>query len=120
MGTNKRLGDEAEREACEILHENGWWCHRMAATESGQPCDIVAMRRGENMLIDSKNCEKPYLRTSRIEPNQAACFEFASKLGIKCGFMCRHLGSFFWIGWESVDMGAPHQEFSSGIEEVIR
>lgn len=114
---NAKLGRATETRCLQWLSDHGWWCHRMEASASGQPCDIVALCGNDCMLIDAKHCDEPYLRTSRIEPNQRTCFKYASeRFGIKCGFMCEYESRFYWISWEQVDLSKSRQEFSWGLE----
>lgn len=85
----------------------------MVASDAGQPCDIVALKAHDCMLIDAKHCDVPYLRTSRIEPNQASCFRFASeRYGIKCGFMCEYNEKLYWLDWKDVDLMKTSQRFN--------
>ena len=44
---NKDIGNQFEREICEILAKNGWWVHFISPNKSGaQPVDIIAVRDG--------------------------------------------------------------------------
>lgn len=111
--TNKKIGNDSENDLCALLSSKGWLCHRMAPNEAGQqPCDVVAIKNGEGVLIDVKHCDKPFLATSRIEPNQQSCFDYAESLGNKCGFMCHYEGKFYWLNWAAVDMSKPSQPLS--------
>lgn len=109
---NSKLGRKTEIDCCDWLSKQGWWCHRMVASEAGQPCDIVALKGDDCVLIDAKHCDDFYLRTSRIEPNQRSCFDYASrKFGIKCWFICQYEGALYRIKWEDVDLSKPTQRF---------
>lgn len=112
--TNSKLGRITEMNCCKWLQKRGWWCHRMASREAGQPCDIVALKSNDCFLIDAKHCDKPYLRTSRIEPNQRSCFKYASeKFGIKCGFMCEWDGKLYYLDWNDIDLDKPNQRLDT-------
>lgn len=79
--TNKELGNDFEREVCEILAKNGFWCHLLNANKSGQPADIMAVRNKEAYLIDAKVCSSRGFALSRMEENQ----ELAMELWKECG-----------------------------------
>jgi Holliday junction resolvase len=70
MATNKKLGNDFEREFCKILAEDGFWTHNMAQNQAGQPADVLAVRNGKAYLIDCKVCSGKGFSTSRIEENQ--------------------------------------------------
>lgn len=107
--TNEKLGAGVEIRVCESLARKKWWCHRMVASEAGQPCDIVALSKGKGLLIDAKHCDEPRLPTSRIEPNQRTCFKYASSLGVECGFAIEYNGNLFWLPWKKVDLALASQ-----------
>lgn len=79
--TNKRLGNDFEREVCEILVKHGFWCHLLNQNKSGQPADIMAVRNKEAYLIDAKVCSSRGFALSRMEENQ----ELAMELWKECG-----------------------------------
>jgi len=85
---NKRLGTAFENEFCEILKDKGWWVHFMSPSSSGsQPCDIVASKDNEPMLIDCKTSADKVFRISRLEDNQILAFEKFIKTGNKNCFI---------------------------------
>ena len=67
---NKRLGTKYENEVAQILYENGYWVTLLAATITGQPADIIAIKSREFCLIDAKKCSNDVFQLSRVEPNQ--------------------------------------------------
>ena len=62
--SNKKIGDDFEREFCEILSGHGFWVHNFAQNQDGQPADNMPY------IIDCKVCEKGIFKLSRIEENQ--------------------------------------------------
>lgn len=78
---NKKLGNNFEAEFCEILFENGFWCHNMAQNAAGQPADVIAVKDGTPYLIDCKVCSGGKFSLDRIEENQ----RLAMKLWWECG-----------------------------------
>lgn len=118
--SNAKRGSETERRICEMLSSKGWWVHRFQRNDGGQqPCDIVAMRKSHNLLIDAKHCEKPYLATYRIEANQRTCFDMASDKGIECLFVCEYKGEFYSLRWSEIDFNRSIQRLSRRFEDEI-
>ena len=68
--TNKKLGNSFESTFCEILFQQGFWCHNLAQNQAGQPADVIAVRNGKSYLIDCKVCSRGRFPFSRIEENQ--------------------------------------------------
>ena len=68
--TNKKLGNSFESTFCEILFQQGFWCHNLAQNQAGQPADVIAVRNGKSYLIDCKVCSRGRFPFSRIEDNQ--------------------------------------------------
>ena len=68
--SNKKIGNDFEREFCEILSENGFWVHNFAQNQDGQPADVIAVKHDTPYIIDCKVCEKDVFKLSRIEENQ--------------------------------------------------
>ena len=67
---NKTMGNSFESMLGEMLSQNGFWVHLLNANKSGQPADIIAVRRGKAYLIDAKVCSNNKFVLSRIEENQ--------------------------------------------------
>ena len=79
--SNKKLGNDFERELCDILSENGFWVHNFTQNQAGQPADIIAVRDGIATLIDAKVCSNNKFKLERIEENQ----NLSMKLWTECG-----------------------------------
>lgn len=68
--SNKTLGNRFEKELCESLSKEGFWCHNLAQNQTGQPADVIAAKNGIPILIDCKACSNNSFPLSRIECNQ--------------------------------------------------
>lgn len=79
--TNKKLGNEFEREFCEYLFQHGFWVLNVTQNAAGQPADVVAVKNKHAYLIDCKVCSRRGFVLSRIEPNQ----EMSMSLWNECG-----------------------------------
>lgn len=89
MATIKKIGNDCEKEALKLIHDKGYWCHLFAYNTNGQPCDIIALKDNEVLLIDVKHCCEDRFSYSNIQPNQLSCFSYAlskTKSAI-CGFL---------------------------------
>lgn len=75
MASNKKLGNDFEREFCQLLHDNGFWVHNLAQNHAGQPADVIAVKNGNAHLIDCKVCTNGKFQFSRIEENQHYAME---------------------------------------------
>lgn len=72
---NKEIGNQFEREACEILAKHGWWVHFIAPDRRGaQPFDIIAAKDDEVVALDCKTSAKPIFPFTRLEDNQVNAF----------------------------------------------
>lgn len=73
---NKKLGTAFENFVCRKLAEDGWWVHFMSPDNRGaQPCDIIAVKCGEAIILDCKTSKDHIFRIGRLEDNQVYCFE---------------------------------------------
>lgn len=79
--SNRKLGNDFERELCELLHDNGFWVHNFAQNQAGQPADIIAVKNRSAFLIDAKVCSNNKFDLKRIEENQHS----SMKLWEECG-----------------------------------
>ena len=79
--SNKKVGNDFEREVCEILSENGFWVHNLAQNQTGQPADVIAVRDGKAFLIDCKVCSTGRFKLKRIEENQQLAMEHWLDMG---------------------------------------
>ena len=78
---NKKLGNDFEKELCQILADAGYWVHNFANRKNGQPADIIAVKNGEAYLIDAKVCMYEVFPFRRIEENQ----HLSMDMWIDCG-----------------------------------
>lgn len=101
----KKIGDKTENLLLKEISKFGYWCHLFAYNISGQPCDVVALKENKSFLIDVKHCKGDCFVTSRIEPNQHACFKYASSLNINCGFALYNQvdNTFYWLDYRLVE-----------------
>ena len=91
--SNKSDGNKFEKELCNILYEDyGFWVHNMLSSRSGQPADIIAVKRGKAFLIDSKVCENGKFSKSRIEPNQHCAMELWKACNEQEGWFALKIG----------------------------
>ena len=79
--TNKKLGNDFERQFCEMLAAEGWWVHNMAQNAAGQPADVIAAKNGKAVLVDCKVCSHKGFALSRVEDNQHLAMERWEKCG---------------------------------------
>ena len=75
MSSNKSNGTSKERELCLMLTKWGFWAHRLVDRINGQPFDVVAVRNGIAVALDSKICNNGVFLFSRVEPNQEAAMK---------------------------------------------
>lgn len=79
---NNKIGRNIEKKGIEYLSNLNFWVHYITPSINGQPCDLIAYKDNTMYLIDIKDSESDYFVSSRIEPNQEMCFEFASLFNI--------------------------------------
>lgn len=79
--TNKKCGNDFEKELCEMLSEWGFWCHNMAQNAAGQPADVIAVKGKTAYLIDCKVCSNNRFPLSRVEENQHFAMEWWKQCG---------------------------------------
>lgn len=74
--TNKKLGNDFEKELCERLSKQGFWCHNFVQSKDGQPADVIAVKNKKAYLIDCKVCStRKGFDLSRMEENQDCSME---------------------------------------------
>ena len=78
---NKNIGNEYENKLLDLLQKHGWWCHRFAYKPEGQPCDVIALKDNNYLLIDVKHCSKTRFPFADIRSNQKTCFKLAKQKG---------------------------------------
>lgn len=67
---NKKTGNDFEKEFAEKMAKKGYWVHLLNQGHTGQPADIIAVKKKTALLIDCKVCTRDYFTESRIEENQ--------------------------------------------------
>ena len=88
MANVKKIGNKCESLLLDILKKKNYWCHLFASKDSGQPCDVIALKGDKHYLIDVKHCDTNVFYFSRIESNQHNCFRYA----IECDIYYKDLG----------------------------
>lgn len=80
---NKELGNNFEKEYAKILREKGFWVTFLTPKNhvGSQPCDLIAIKNDEVMLIDCKTCSTDLFPLSRIEENQRQAFKRYKECG---------------------------------------
>ena len=113
---NKKIGNSTEKEAVKILSKYGWWAHIFGYKAEGQPCDIIALKNGEGLLIDIKHCSGDRFDFVRVESNQRNCFNLARKKGnSRCGFAIYFEKS---KEWKWLDMCELEYYESKGVKSL--
>ena len=100
---NKKLGNDFEKELCEILADAGYWVHLLNQNKNGQPADIIAVKNGKAYLIDAKVCSYEVFPFKRIEENQ----QLAMDMWIECGnvtpyFALKARNEIYMISWQTI------------------
>ncbi len=87
MPSNKAMGNSFERQLCDLLFRHGFWAHCMTQNASGQPADIIAVKRNYHTLIDCKVVSGDRFLFSRAEDNQRSAMDsFFDRTGYPCWF----------------------------------
>jgi len=71
--SNQEIGNSFEKKMIEILRACNWWVHKVARNESGQqPCDLIAVKNNNVLLVECKTISnaKNRFSLSRVEANQ--------------------------------------------------
>lgn len=80
--SNKKIGEDFEKEILETLKNNGFWATKLKEKENGGPLDIVATKNNTFFSIEAKNIAKgTKFSKSRIEPNQIMTFKRLFEVG---------------------------------------
>lgn len=90
--SNKSLGNEFEKELCELLSKEGFWVHNLTQNSAGQPADIIAVQDGYAYLIDCKVCSNGKFPFSRVEENQHLAMELWNECGNGQGWFALKVG----------------------------
>lgn len=100
---NRKLGNNFESTFCEILFQQGFWCHNLAQNQAGQPADVIAVRNGKSYLIDCKVCSRGRFPFSRIEDNQHCAMSAWQESGNGKGwFALLCSGHIFMLDYETL------------------
>lgn len=79
---NKKIGNDFEKQFCQLLSDNDFWVHNLSQNSAGQPADVIAVKNSKAFLIDCKVCSKTKrFPLSRVEENQ----HFAMERWKECG-----------------------------------
>ena len=80
---NKIIGNSFEKEYAKILKEKGYWVTFLTPKNhiGSQPCDLIAIKDNNPILIDCKTCQTHLFPIARIEENQRQAFKRYSKCG---------------------------------------
>ena len=83
LKSNKKLGNDFEKEFADILSSMGYWVLMVTPKSyiNSQPCDLIAIKNNKPILIDCKTCKTHLFPINRIEENQIQ----ASKKYFDCG-----------------------------------
>lgn len=78
---NKKEGNVFEENFAIVLWDRGFWTHRLAQNQTGQPADIIAVKNNKAYLIDCKVCSNDIFDLNRIEYNQELSMRFWTECG---------------------------------------
>ena len=79
--SNKKLGNDFEREFCDTLSQSGFWCYNLPSKVEGQPFDVIACINGKTFVIDCKVCANDKFTFDRVEDNQVSAMTKFHKCG---------------------------------------
>lgn len=81
--SNKKLGNNFEKEMAEILSKQGYWVTYLTPKQhiGSQPCDLIAIKNDRVTLIDCKTCKTHLFPIKRIEENQWQAYKKYKKCG---------------------------------------
>lgn len=101
---NKLDGIRYENKVAQILYDNGYWVTLLAATHTGQPADIIAIKDSEFALIDAKLCLRDRFELSRIEPNQIRAMNALEKKSghAIAAFVLGMSSGNYIVSWETI------------------
>lgn len=96
--SNKKNGNDFEREFAELLYNMGFWVHLLSQNQDGQPADIIAVKNKRAYLIDCKICStRKGFDLSRMEDNQDLSMELWKDCGNGEGWFAVKLESQIYI-----------------------
>ena len=92
MTSNESEGALWEKEVIEHYRSDGWMAIFIPKSpDGGQPCDIIALKDEEAILIECKVCTTDSLYLGRIEDNQLATMRLAEKTGNSGRIYVKHM-----------------------------
>lgn len=103
--SNKKIGNDTEKEFAQFMYQRGWWVHILAYNQNGQPFDVIMSKDDTTWFLDVKNVESGEdFDLDRIEPNQHTAFQMLISKGTKrCGLAVRFSdGNFYLITYETI------------------
>lgn len=107
------MGLEFERECVRILHDAGYWAHRINPNAAGQqPFDIIAIKGSRICIYDAKVVSVGHrFPFSRIEDNQLNSFEAVSQKVHACeiGLLIYAEGKIHYMSWDHIVAGLQAQ-----------
>lgn len=88
---NKVIGNTTENKAINVFMKMGYWVHKFVDSQAGQPCDIIAMGKGNIVFCDIKHCVGDKFNFKNIRENQLNSFELLRRKNpdaeyLHCGF----------------------------------
>ena len=84
--SNKKLGNDFEREFCDTLSQKGFWCYNLPSKIEGQPFDVIACYKGKTFVVDCKVCKNDNFTFDRVEDNQRSAMTKFYECGNGWGF----------------------------------
>lgn len=109
---NRTMGVRFEAELCDLLAQHGWWAHDMAQNQTGQPADVIAVKKNIAVLIDCKVCSNNRFPLSRIEGNQEGAMTMWETRGNAYCYFAMKLtdGSIYMVHYDDLCMRQLHNQ----------
>ena len=119
---NKKLGNDFEKEVCELLKQAGYWVHFISPDNRGaQPFDIIACKDNIPLVADCKTSVKKWFTMDRVEDNQAMAFEMWERCGNNAPmFLVKYQDSIKIIYWDDLKItGKINLEVCSDVNTIL-
>ena len=103
---NKRLGNNFEFEYAKLLSEKGFWVAYQTPRQhvGSQPCDLIAIKDDNPILIDCKTCNSHLFPIKRIEENQRQAYKKYKECGnINFILAIKYENKIFEINLDTID-----------------
>ena len=120
LKSNKKIGEDFEKEYARILKNKGYWVTFLTPKRhiGSQPCDLVAIKNDKAILIDCKTCKTHLFPISRIEENQRQAF----KRYLKCGnttfiLAIKYNNKIYEINMKNIDFKQKNIELEGRTDE---